>query len=437
MRLNYSLSFALQRPVRPLATGEYYVRLHCSAAGHRLKLSAGLAVPPAGWDKETGRLRRGFRTADGRSASSVNDELSRIAVAADDALRLLAARPEPPSREELRAALLSAMGRAPVAERPDDLAFAEAADRLCLSRGALNGWSLATASKVRTLAGLVAACSPRLRLSGVTPAWLQDFLVFMVVNKHYHNETIRTELKLLRWLMDWAAEAGHVPPEAAEAVRAFRPRLRTVARREVVYLDREEVRAIEALPLSPGETRLARARDFFLFLCFTGLRYGDAAALRWEDLGPDALRSVNRKTGATVVVELNARSAAIVRRYRGQPRPLPKISNQKLNDYIKELARRAGITAPVSRTWYIGGQRYDEVREKCDLLGTHTGRRTFICLALQLGIAPATIMQWTGHSAYRAMQPYVGVSARRRADAMRLFDDLPGDLPAGQKDQSE
>ena len=44
-------------------------------------------------------------------------------------------------------------------------------------------------------------------------------------------------------------------------------------------------------------------------------------------------------------------------------------------------------------------------------------------------------MQWTGHSAYRAMQPYVGVSARRRADAMRLFDNLPG--ADSQKDHSE
>ena len=435
MRINYSLSFALQRPVRPLVSGEYYVRLHCSEVGHRIKLAVGLTVPPAGWDKSTGRLRRGVRTADGRSAASINDELSRIAVAADDALRLLATRSEPPSREELRAALLSALGRPSVAERPDDLTFSQAADRLCVSRGALNGWSLATTAKVRTLAGLVAAHSPRLRLSGVTPAWLQDFLVYLVAERRYHNETIRTQLKLLRWLMDWAAEAGHVPPESAEAVREFRPRLRTVTRREVVYLDTEEVRAIEALPIPPQRAYLSRARDFFLLLCFTGLRFSDAAALRWEDIGPTFLRSVNRKTGTSVVIELNARSAAILHRRRGEASPLPKISNQKLNDYIKELGCLAGINAPVSLTWYVGGQRCEEVRPKYELLGTHTGRRTFICLALQLGIAPATVMQWTGHSAYRAMQPYVGVSARRRADAMRLFDNLPG--ADSQKDHSE
>lgn len=38
---------------------------------------------------------------------------------------------------------------------------------------------------------------------------------------------------------------------------------------------------------------------------------------------------------------------------------------------------------------------------------SHTGRRTFICNALAMGIPPQVIMKWTGHSDYKAMKPYI------------------------------
>jgi hypothetical protein len=49
---------------------------------------------------------------------------------------------------------------------------------------------------------------------------------------------------------------------------------------------------------------------------------------------------------------------------------------------------------------------FDEVQPKYMLLGTHSGRRTFICNALILGIAPHVVMKWTGHNDYKSMRPY-------------------------------
>ena len=54
--------------------------------------------------------------------------------------------------------------------------------------------------------------------------------------------------------------------------------------------------------------------------------------------------------------------------------------------YIKELAELAGINEPIRQTYYKGNERIDEVTPKYALLGTHAGRRTFICNALALGI---------------------------------------------------
>jgi len=50
---------------------------------------------------------------------------------------------------------------------------------------------------------------------------------------------------------------------------------------------------------------------------------------------------------------------------------LPIITNQKINDYLKELAELAGIDEPVRQTCYRGNERIDEVTPKYALLG-HT-----------------------------------------------------------------
>jgi len=58
---------------------------------------------------------------------------------------------------------------------------------------------------------------------------------------------------------------------------------------------------------------------------------------------------------------------------------------------------------------YRGNERIDEVMPKYALLGTHAGRRTFICNALALGISPQAVMKWTGYSNYKATKPCVNI----------------------------
>ena len=57
-----------------------------------------------------------------------------------------------------------------------------------------------------------------------------------------------------------------------------------------------------------------------------------------------------------------------------------------------------------------------------EMLGTHAGRRTFICFALSSGIPPQVVMKWTGHSDYSAMKPYIDIAEKTKANAMSLFE---------------
>ena len=128
------------------------------------------------------------------------------------------------------------------------------------------------------------------------------------------------------------------------------------------------------------------------------------------------------KTSDSLIIELNDHSKAILEKYKGvefeNDKALPVITNQKMNDYLKELAELAEINEPVRQTYYKGNERIDEVTPKYALLGTHAGRRTFICNALAFGIPPQVVMKWTGHSDYKAMKPYIDIADDIKANAM-------------------
>ncbi len=169
-------------------------------------------------------------------------------------------------------------------------------------------------------------------------------------------------------------------------------------------------------------------RDVFLFQCFTGLRYSDVFNLRRSDIKGDHIEVTTVKTSDSLIIELNKHSKAILDKYKDvafeDDKVLPVITNQKMNDYLKELAELAGIDEPVRQTYYRGNERIDEVTPKYALLGTHAGRRTFICNALALGIPPQVVMKWTGHSDYKAMKPYIDIADDIKANAMSKFNQL-------------
>ena len=99
------------------------------------------------------------------------------------------------------------------------------------------------------------------------------------------------------------------------------------------------------------------------------------------------------------------------------------LANQLMNRYLKNLCELAGFNKPITRTCYRAGQRVEETFPKYEMIGTHAGRRTFICFALSSGIPPQVVMKWTGHSDYQAMKPYIAIAEKTKADAMKLFDE--------------
>ncbi len=113
---------------------------------------------------------------------------------------------------------------------------------------------------------------------------------------------------------------------------------------------------------------LERVRDVFLFCCFTGLRHSDVYNLRTSDVKADRIEITTIKTADSLVIELNNHSKAILDKYKDvhfeDNKVLPVISNQKMNDYLKELGEIAEINEPIRETYYKGNERIDIVTPK-------------------------------------------------------------------------
>ena len=255
---------------------------------------------------------------------------------------------------------------------------------------------------------------------------LLNYVDFLSKVKKMKNTSVDKQLDFLRWFFRWTlAKRFH----DVNDFETFRPKLKKTQNR-VVFLTKDELEKLKNYVAPEDRKNLERVRDVFLFQCCTGLRYSDVYNLRRCDVHEDYIDVTTIKTNDTLRIELNEESKSILDRYKNitfeNDKALPVISNQKMNDSLHDLCKLAGINEMVRKTYFRGKERIDEVKPKWEFVGSHTGRRTFICHALSMGIPPEIVMKWTGHSDYKAMKPYIDVVDEIKAESMKKFDGLFG-----------
>lgn len=332
-----------------------------------------------------------------------------------------------PSRAEVAAAMAGTDATS------NSETFADTYNRYILTESARRAWTHNTIRSIRQLGNLVTTCTPGLRMAWIDSRWLDDFTTYQQSHRlhrgktakvdesgGYTNQVILKNCRILRSFLRWAAAEGLFN---ADTLRQWQPRLKTTAR-PVIFLTRDELERFAATECAEGSP-MERARDLFAFASYTGLRYSDIMALQKTDVHADHITLTTRKTATRLTIELNSHSRRLLDRYASQPGPhaMPRMDAAQLNIYIKKVAKLAGIDEPVSLTRYYGARRRTVTEPKHRLLSSHAGRRTFVCLALSLGISPTVVMKWTGHSDYAAMKPYIDVADATRRTAMNLFDD--------------
>lgn len=240
-----------------------------------------------------------------------------------------------------------------------------------------------------------------------------NHMIYVRKNKLNSNSAYKN-IALLKTFLAWSYDRGL---NKYDYFRKFKKREFTV---DIVTLSEKELKQLEDLDLSGEENlRLDRTRDLFLFGCYTGARFSDIFNINRSDIKENVwfLRQV--KTKYTTEIPLIDEAVNILRKYEHFEKPLPVITNQKLNQYLKELCEKAKLFAPVRITEQKGNQTIENVYQKYELITTHTARRTFITLSLTKGMNAQIVMSITGHKSYNSFKKYVNLVTTDKQKALK------------------
>jgi integrase len=235
-------------------------------------------------------------------------------------------------------------------------------------------------------------------------SFFEEFQNFLIEERTtLNNITIAKQLSTLKNLLGYARKHGI---EMNQSFRDFKIRRQKL---EVITLSEGEYRALKAADLN-GVSRHLKARDIFIFLCATSMRFSDYDQFRREHIKGNTIQLTMKKGSKAWEIPLNPDSISILDKYRDLAEPLPKISNPKLSKYIKEVCQVAGINEQIEIVRYKGAEPIRNVYPKHQLVSAHTGRKTFCTLSLERGASVETVMKWSGHESYASFKRYVNLS---------------------------
>ena len=402
------------------------IRMRVNFASKRIEFTTGYRIDAAKWDTDKQRVRNGCTNKLKQSASEINASLLGYYTEVQEIFKKFEVEEIMPTPEQIKEAFNAQ--HKPIEEvkqrKSTPNAFYKAFDEFVRDCGRQNDWTDSTYEKFAAVKNHLMNFRNGLTFDFFDEKGLNDYVTYLRDVKEMRNSTIGKQLSFLKWFLRWAFKKGLHQNNAYDS---YKPKLKST-QKKIIFLTWEELNKLREFEIPAAKQALDRVRDVFLFQCFTGLRYSDVFNLRKSDIKGDHIEVTTVKTSDSLIIELNNHSKAILDKYKDvafeDDKVLPVITNQKMNDYLKELAELAGIDEPVRQTYYRGNERIDEVTPKYALLGTHAGRRTFICNALALGIPPQVVMKWTGHSDYKAMKPYIDIADDIKANAMSKFNQL-------------
>ena len=403
------------------------IRMRVNFTSKRIEFTTGYRIDAAKWDTDKQRVRNGCTNKLKQSASEINASLLSYYTELQEIFKKFEVEEIMPTPEQIKEAF-NALHK-PIEEevkprKSTPNAFYKIFDDFVRDCGRQNDWTDSTYEKFAAVKNHLINFRNELTFDFFDEKGLNDYVAYLRDIKEMRNSTIGKQLSFLKWFLRWAFKKG---VHQNNAYDSYKPKLKST-QKKIIFLTWEELNKLREFEIPAAKQALDRVRDVFLFQCFTGLRYSDVFNLRRSDIKGDHIEVTTVKTSDSLIIELNKHSKAILDKYKDvafeDNKVLPVITNQKMNDYLKELAELAGIDEPVRQTYYRGNERIDEVTPKYALLGTHAGRRTFICNALALGIPPQVVMKWTGHSDYKAMKPYIDIADDIKANAMSKFNQL-------------
>lgn len=422
-------------------TEENAIRVQVSVKGVTLQSTIGYTIDPDHWDGEKVKPKS-YKNKKGVSAELINADLKKIkSHFATWELELK----EKPTKEDIKTHIKQAMDakveKDPIPVKEKRIGFFTRLEEFIKEESAANGWAYATLQVWKTFTHHMQGFNPKATFEYFTESGINKWVIYLR-EKGLEEKSVQKHFNNLRWFLYWALRKNYTKEDT---IKRYRPKFK-VLEKPVIFLTKEELLHLYHFQVPGNGTvvklkdmygneyektvedagGLIKTKDMFCFCAFTSLRYSDMANLKRKDIEGDTMYITTMKTYDRLPINLNKFAKEILAKYDNPKYPdglaLPVLPNQLMNRYLKHLCELAGFNTPITRTCYRGGERVEETFPKYEMIGTHAGRRTFICFALSSGIPPQVVMKWTGHSDYQAMKPYIDIAEKTKANAMALFE---------------
>lgn len=237
-------------------------------------------------------------------------------------------------------------------------------------------------------------------LKEVNHMFLHNFEIYLMTSCNCKENTTAKFLQRFRTIIIMAKNNGwiHIDPFANYKIR--------FKKTERPYLTQQEIDII--IQKKFATERLERVRDIFIFSCFTGLAYIDVKNLRQSNIRTSFdnglwVMGKREKTGVNYNVPLLDVAKQIIEKYSGtlpDNKVLPVMSNQKMNEYLKEIGSLCGVDKDLT---------------------FHVARHTFATLTLTKGVSIESVSKMLGHTNIKTTQIYARITDVKVSNDMASF----------------
>ena len=270
-----------------------------------------------------------------------------------------------------------------------------------------------------------------LRLQDIDEYFLENFKDFLT-DEHISTETHKYKCRggmvnktINKRLECLSAFVRSYYKDVEKAQFIFDARISSNNRnRTIIRLYKDEVRDLYNMRLANENYNCVR--DYFIFLCLTGIRFGDFTNINEENfvIGRDGVVTLSlytQKTNIRIEVKLTKQAKEIAERYNYK---FDGYTNQGFNRAIKELFKDEGLFEDEIVTYreVLHKKPHPIKTPRREKITAHTARRTFISMMIESGVQPIHVMHMVGHTKLSTLQIYIDKFSPTAEDAIKVLE---------------
>lgn len=245
--------------------------------------------------------------------------------------------------------------------------------------------------------------------SEINLSFIKNYKSFMLNKLGNKPNTANKSLGMLKTFVNWGIEKRLIKENPFKQIRISK------VQGERQYLSMSEVEKLEDLYYHGDlKYRQQNVLRYFLFVCYTGLRYSDIKNLKYKHIKKRLFKGNEvsfveiqmHKTQLPVSIPLiNKAKALMPKEYMKNYSVFKVLSNQKTNQYLKEIVKAVGIDKRIT---------------------FHSARHTLATNGLEMGIPIEVVSKILGHTELKTTQIYAKVNDGLKYKEMMKLDGTGG-----------